>query len=61
MGKRRVSTDDHRLMVSAYRLGASQVEIAARWGCSQPTVARILKAHHIDRFDQVNPWKTCNR
>lgn len=53
MAKRRIPESDHRLIISAYRLGASQVEIASRWGVTQPSISRILKAHRIDRSDRV--------
>jgi DNA-binding MarR family transcriptional regulator len=53
MAKRRIPESDHRLIIAAYRMGASQVEIAARWGVTQPNISRILKAHRIDRSDRV--------
>lgn len=58
MAPRRVSLADHRLIISAYRSGASQVEIAARWGVTQPCISRILKEHRIDRSDRIKP---CSR
>ena len=53
MAPRRIPESDHRLIIAAYRMGASQLEIASRWGVTQPSISRILKAHRIDRSDRI--------
>lgn len=53
MAPRRIPLSAHRFVISAYRLGATQAEIASRWGVTQPCISMILKAHRIDRSDRI--------
>lgn len=53
MAPRRIPVSAHPAIVSAYRMGASQVEIAARWGITQARVCQILKQNNVHKTDRI--------